>query len=263
MANNDDKHEGEPATSGPRSNPELEGYIAGLEYGPAGLPYRDDERVREWERGYERGRFERRRDDLQKSRESLRERILWGLLLVTVGFAGLMVGHFPELYLNSQPNQSTKSAVIDRVAPPAQADLSRVEDRLDRLNTNLERSCQPQSITLIPPSEVRAAVTEEQRPILSSALDVAIQFAAKSGTAVVKDAVKFKEQIQTAAIDSTQKIAENTADALIKRYIAKEGEKALPGNVQITVTQNNSPTHAVRAPGRPTSQTSLCTVEKK
>jgi hypothetical protein len=262
MANNGDKQEGESAASGPRSNPELEGYIAGLEYGPAVRQYGDDERVREWERGYERGQFERRRDDRQKSRESLRERILWGLLLVTVGLAGFMVGHFPEIYVKSQPNQSTKFAVGDR-APSAQPDLSRVEDRLDRLNTNLERSCQPQSITLVPPGEVRTAVTEEQKPIVSSALDVAIQLAGKSGTAVIKDAVKFKEQIQTAVIDSTQKIAESTADALIKRYIAKEGEKALPGNVQITVTQNNAPTPAVRAPGRPISQTSLCTLEKK
>jgi hypothetical protein len=144
-----------------------------------------------------------------------------------------------------------------------QSNLSGVEDRLDRLNTTIEKSCQSQPVTVVTPSEVREAVTAEQTPKLSLAIGKIITGAVDAGTGVIKDTQKFKEKIVNAAIDSTTKIADSTAEALIKRFIAKEGEKTLPENIQITVTQNNAATPTVRVPVRPTSQTSVCTTEKK
>ncbi|SIT49410.1 hypothetical protein BN2475_1390011 [Paraburkholderia ribeironis] len=266
METSDGKPEGEsvppaPKSSspGPKSNPELEGYLAGLAHDPEKSPYKDDASDREWERGYRKGW----KDSRLWHREWWRLKF-WGVPAV---IGSLMLGFL--LGRNAWDHGDAKKelgARSDAGYPVARSNLSGVEERLDRLNTTIEKSCQSQPVTVVTPSEVRDTVTAQaakQGSILSIALGNLIDDAAKTGKGVIKDVSDLKTKIVGAAVDSTTKIADGTAEALIKRFISKEGEKTMPENIQITVTQNNAATPAVRVPGRPPSQTTVCTGEKK
>jgi hypothetical protein len=269
METTEDKPGGEPVppdeesiAPAPQPNPELEGYIAGLAHGLEVVPYKDDIRAREWERGYRRGWTEWR----------LASRAWWMLkfLGAPAALACLMLGFSMGRHQLNNIYDRREPYSIPSANRVTQFNLSGVEDRLDRLNDTIEKSCQSQPVTFAVPSEVRAAVTAEQtaviaeqRPKLSLAIDGIITGAINTGTAVIKDADALKKQILKAAVDSTQKVVDGTSEALIKRFISKEREKTLPENIQITVSQNNGPAPTKRAPGPSPSQTTVCTAKKK
>lgn len=253
----DDPSGQKPTPPGKPANPELEGYIAGLEREPdPSSGYPDGASDAEWRRGYQKGWKHSRR-----SRTQFPITWLYTFFAITAALIGSLAFVLGMQTTSFRPRMLGPGdlPVNDRILRP---DMSGVEARLGQLSGAIEHACQSPTVVRVPSDAVQATIAATERPLLTEAIAGVLKGATEAGTGVVKNTDALRKEIVEKVIDVSGKAADSGAEALIERYLKKDQGKSEPAEVQITVTQNNGVSRTVHDSGSKPLKSRSCSSRK-
>ncbi|WP_125477844.1 hypothetical protein [Caballeronia terrestris] len=79
----------------------------------------------------------------------------------------------------------------------------------------------------------------------------------------MKEALDLKTKLIDASIDVSKDLVKKTVDALLGGSKKDDAAKAVPGNIRITITQNNTGSTAGSRGGSPPPRSRACSPAKK